>query len=68
MRQAQPRRRTYQFTAVAGPLPPLEPYRRCPCGRCAECRSNEKWDRIFAKFEVKDYEERSQVGSPLNDL
>jgi hypothetical protein len=39
---------------VNAPLPPLAPYQRCKCGTCPECRANEKWDRIFAKFEVKD--------------
>lgn len=54
---------------VTAPLPPLRPYARCLCGSCPECRSNAKWDRIFAKFEVKEYGDR--VGlfrSPLNDL
>jgi hypothetical protein len=51
------------------PLPQLQPYRRCPCGSCAECRSNAKWDRIFAKFEVKEYGDRRGVfGSALSDL
>jgi hypothetical protein len=40
-----------QFVA---PLPPLTPYRRCQCGTCNECKDNEKWDRAFAKFEVKE--------------
>jgi hypothetical protein len=35
-------------------LPPLPPYQRCACGSCDECRTNEKWDRAFAKFEVKE--------------
>jgi hypothetical protein len=34
-------------------LPPLQPFQRCTCGTCQECRTNEKWDRAFAKFEVK---------------
>src|ERR1019366_3382855 len=41
----------------------------CPCGFCPECRSNAKWDRIFAKFEVKDYGDvRGISRSPLSDL
>ena len=35
------------------PLPPLERYQRCRCNACRECRDNAKWDRIFAKFELK---------------
>ena len=30
------------------------PYLRCCCDKCQECRTNETWDRIFAKFEVKE--------------
>jgi len=37
---------------LGAPLPPLEPYRRCRCGICKTCKDNEKWDRIFAKFEL----------------
>jgi hypothetical protein len=56
------------FTVTA-PLPPLQPDTRCPCGFCPECRSNAKWDRIFAKFEVKDYGDvRGISRSPLSDL
>ena len=55
----------------SGPLPPLQPYVRCTCGSCRSCRDNEKWDRVFAKFEDKDYG-RDRAGffwsSPLNDL
>jgi hypothetical protein len=40
-----------QFVA---PLPPLKPYRRCQCGSCNECLDNQKWDRAFAKFEIKE--------------
>lgn len=51
------------------PLPPLVPYARCRCGLCRECRDNEKWDRVFAKFEVKaDPEVRGLFRSPLSDL
>jgi hypothetical protein len=51
------RNRTYPGSRNTGPsgdapLPPLEPYRRCRCGVCRACKDNEKWDRIFAKFEV----------------
>jgi hypothetical protein len=54
---------------VNTPLRPLQPYTRCPCGSCPECRSNAKWDRIFAKFETRDYDEiRGIFQSPLNDL
>ena len=35
-------------------LPPLAPYRRCKCGSCRQCQDNQKWDRVFAKFEVKE--------------
>ena len=41
-----------QDFATGTPLPPLEPYRRCRCGACKTCKDNEKWDRIFAKFEL----------------
>lgn len=33
----------------------LAPYPRCRCGMCRECADNDKWDRLFAKFEVKTY-------------
>ena len=33
------------------PLPPMQPYQRCRCGACRECQENEKWDRVFAKFQ-----------------
>jgi hypothetical protein len=51
------------------PLPPLRPYVRCTCGLCRECHDNEKWDRVFAKFEVKEAPDvRGFFRSPLNDL
>ncbi len=53
---------------VKAPLPPLQPYRRCACGACRECRDNAKWDRIFAKFEVKEVDQSSFFRSPLDDL
>jgi len=49
------------------PLRPLPPYVRCNCGSCRECRDNEKWDRVFAKFEVKDNRD-TRGRSPLCDL
>ncbi len=55
--------------AICGaPLPPLEPYKRCTCGACGECHENAKWDRIFAKFEVKKAEIRGIYQCALNDL
>lgn len=39
---------------INAPLPPLPAYRRCTCGTCSECRTNARWDNIFAKFEAKD--------------
>jgi len=51
------------------PLPPLQPYVRCRCGRCHECKDNEKWDRVFAKFASKEpTEERGFFRSPLSEL
>jgi hypothetical protein len=41
-------------TGVEAPLPPLTPYPRCSCGKCQECLTNAKWDKIFAKFEVRE--------------
>ncbi len=46
----------------------LEPYQRCSCGTCRECRENERWDRIFQKFEVNERDERGVFQSPLSDL
>jgi hypothetical protein len=40
-----------QFVA---PLPPLKPHRRSQCGSGNECLDNQKWDSVFAKFEVKE--------------
>ena len=40
-------------TDFCAPLPPLAPYQRCNCGSCRTCLDNEKWDRVFAKFEIK---------------
>jgi len=52
-----------------GPLPRLQPYQRCNCGVCAECQSNAHWDRVFAKFEIKEREDRRiRFRSPIADL
>jgi hypothetical protein len=51
------------------PLPPLEPYQRCHCDTCPECKSNARWDRVFAKFEAKEERQfRGFFRSPLSDL
>ena len=63
--QRQPPRRRARELAAA---PPLAPYQRCTCGSCRECRDNARWDRIFAKFEVKETEERPLYGCALVDL
>jgi len=48
---------------------PLAPYPRCRCGQCLSCRDNEKWDRIFAKFALKDYREvKGLFQSALRDM
>jgi hypothetical protein len=44
------------------------PYQRCTCGSCRECRDNAKWDRIFAKFEVKEPDERGLYRCALEGL
>ena len=44
------------------------PYQPCACGSCPQCRDNAKWDRIFAKFEVREREVRGVYGCPLRDL
>ena len=49
-------------------LPQLAPYQRCTCGSCRACRDNAKWDRIFAKFEVKEQEVRGMYRCALADL
>jgi hypothetical protein len=48
-------------------LPPLAFYQRCTCGTCRECRDYLKWDRIFAKFEVKEREVRGMYGCALEN-
>lgn len=60
--------RVFHDIPTSHPLPPLVPYQRCMCGACRECRDNAKWDRIFAKFETKDREERGVFRCALNDL
>ena len=68
MNQLQTNRPSYNFVNNAA-LPPLQPYTGCPCGTCSECRSNARWDRIFAKFEAKNYgEERGMFRSTLQDI
>lgn len=48
---------------------PLAPYPRCKCGTCWQCLDNEKWDRIFAKFIVRNYgSPRGVFQSTLRDL
>ena len=58
----------FHVARMSYPLPPLAPYRRCACGSCRECRDNAKWDRIFAKFETKEREERGVFQCALTDL
>jgi hypothetical protein len=53
MNRKSEHRRTPGLQLVA-PLPPLAPFQRCTCGSCNECRDNQKWDRVFAKFEVPE--------------
>jgi hypothetical protein len=68
------RRNKYEWTGGNGavldaPLPPLEPFARCQCGGCRECLDNQKWDRIFAKFEVKQHWDSTGIfRSALHDL
>ena len=47
----------------------LQPYQRCRCGVCRDCQENERWDRVFARFEVKKYwEDRGLFQSTLRGL
>ena len=46
--------RLSELAEVQAPLPRLSPYQRCRCGKCRECRDNERWDKVFAKFEAKE--------------
>ena len=67
-------RKRHEWTGVSGPLldaplPPLEPFARCKCGGCPMCLDNQKWDRVFAKFEVKQHWDNTGIfRSALNDL
>jgi hypothetical protein len=58
------------FRTLADPvrLPRLAPYQGCTCGSCRECRDNARWDRIFAKFEVKEEEVRGLYRCAIGDL
>ncbi len=68
-RRKRRRAATALTAALSGPLPPLVPYKRCACGVCRACHENAKWDRIFAKFEVKeDAKTRGFCRSPITDL
>ena len=50
-------------------LPRLQPFLRCSCGQCRDCRENDRWDRVFARFEVKEYwEHHGLLQSPLRGL
>jgi len=44
------------------------PYQSCTCGKCRQCFDNARWDRIFAKFEVKESDVRGVYRSALADL
>jgi hypothetical protein len=71
-RDLEPGRQRSRRPAAPAPeiaaLPALAPYERCKCGKCRECHDNEKWDRVFAKFEVKETEMRGLYGCALVDL
>ena len=44
---------------------------RCNCGKCALCRDNAKWEKVFnEKFADPDYYKSASTrnGSPLNRL
>ena len=60
--------RAFRAIPHANPLPQLIPYQRCTCGSCRGCRDNAKWDRIFAKFEVKEQEVRGMYRCALEDF
>ena len=60
--------RAFRELADPAPLPQLAPYRRCTCGLCRECHENARWDKIFAKFEVKEQEVRGLHRCALEDL
>jgi hypothetical protein len=47
----------------------LQPHQRCRCGVCRDCQENERWDRVFARFEVEKYwEDRGLFQSTLRGL
>jgi hypothetical protein len=55
--------------AARGYFPRLEPFPRCRCGQCRECQENDRWDRVFARLEVKKYwEDRGLFQSTLRGL
>jgi len=60
--------RAFREAPTNHPLPPLAPYVRCTCGSCRDCIDNAKWDRIFAKYEIKEQEERGVYRCALSDL
>lgn len=67
-------RRRHSAVTAAHPkpgqrYPSLRPFPRCRCGQCRECIENDRWDRIFARFEVKQYwEDRGLLQSTLRGL
>jgi hypothetical protein len=58
------------FRTLADPalLPRLALYQGCTCGSCFECRDNARWDRVFAKFEVKEPDVRGLYRCAIADL
>ena len=60
--------RAQRATPKTYALPPLAPYVRCKCGRCRACIDNAKWDRVFAKFETKEPDQRGVYQSAINDM
>ena len=78
-RQKQTGEQVSTATEAANPLPRLQPYVRCTCGTCRECRSNAHCDRVFAKLvdfargvtqlEIKEYRvQKGSVRSPIADV
>ncbi len=59
--------RAFRDVPTNHPLPALEPYVRCKCGSCRDCRENAKWDRIFAKHETTA-EQRGVYQCALSDF
>jgi hypothetical protein len=74
MRDLIKAKRTTAVTIAPDPaqgrrFPRLQPFPRCRCGECRDCRENDRWDRVFARFEVKQYwEHRGLLQSPLRGL